>query len=136
MVDSSPTRGEVRSPRDRETANGAGNRRFPAVAARAISLVRLRNGPCPKSHHSERRDDAAIVMSTIEPPHSMGLRVVAEGVETPECWNLLRRLGCDLAQGYLIRRPLSATDVVPFVRQASQSLSASDSTVCRIRAPE
>jgi diguanylate cyclase (GGDEF)-like protein len=84
----------------------------------------------------ERRDDATIVMSTIELAHSMGLRVVAEGVETPECWNLLRRLGCDFAQGYLISRPLSATDIVPFVHQANQLLSASDSTVRQIRALE
>src|SRR2546430_462717 len=36
----------------------------------------------------ERRDDATIVMSTIELAHSMGLKVVAEGVENPEGWNL------------------------------------------------
>ncbi len=88
------------------------------------------------THAHERRDDEAIVMSTIELAHSMGLRVVAEGVETAECWNLLRRLGCDFAQGYLISRPLSATDIAPFVHQANQLLSSSDSTVRQIRALE
>lgn len=88
------------------------------------------------THAHERHDDATIVMSTIELAHSMGLRVVAEGVETAECWNLLRRLGCDFAQGYLISRPLSAADVVPFVQQANQLLGASDSTVRQIRALE
>jgi len=39
----------------------------------------------------ERRDDVTIIMSTIELAHSMGLKVVAEGVETQETWNLLRR---------------------------------------------
>ena len=42
-----------------------------------------------------------IVTSTIELGHSLGLKVVAEGVEDAAAWNLLRRLGCDFAQGYL-----------------------------------
>jgi diguanylate cyclase (GGDEF)-like protein len=79
-------------------------------------------------------DAATIVTSTIELGHRMGLNVVAEGVEEPEAWNLLRQLGCDFAQGYLISRPLVAADVLPFVRQANQLLPASDSTVLQIRA--
>ncbi len=75
-----------------------------------------------------------IVTSTIELGHSMGLKVVAEGVENPEAWNLMRRLGCDFAQGYLISPPLQAVAVAPFVRQANQLLPASDSTVLQIRA--
>lgn len=81
-------------------------------------------------------DAATIVTSTIELGHSMGLRVVAEGVEEPEAWNLLRQLGCDFAQGYLISRPLPADEVPAFVRAANQLLPASDSTVLQIRALE
>src|ERR1700730_18754595 len=81
-------------------------------------------------------DAVTIITSTIELAHSMGLRVVAEGVEEPEAWNLLRRLGCDYAQGYLISRPLPAADVPAFVAQANQLLPASDSTVLQIRALE
>jgi len=55
-------------------------------------------------------------------------------VEEPEAWNLLRQLGCDYAQGYLISRPLATTDVPAFVAQANQLLPASDSTVLQIRA--
>jgi EAL domain-containing protein (putative c-di-GMP-specific phosphodiesterase class I) len=77
-----------------------------------------------------------IVTSTIELGHSMGLKVVAEGVEDPAAWNLLRRLGCDFAQGYLISPPLAAGDVPGFVRQANQLLPASDSTLLQIRALE
>ena len=87
-------------------------------------------------HAHERRDDATIVRTTIELGHSMGLKVVAEGVEQPEAWNLLRRLGCDFAQGYLISRPLPAAEVLAFVRQANQLLATSDSTVRQIRALE
>jgi diguanylate cyclase (GGDEF)-like protein len=87
-------------------------------------------------HAHERGDDAHIVMSTIELAHSMGLKVVAEGVETAEGWNLLRKLGCDYAQGYLISKPLAVADVTGFVREANQLLPASDSTVRQIRALE
>jgi diguanylate cyclase (GGDEF)-like protein len=75
-----------------------------------------------------------IVTSTIELGHSMGLKVVAEGIETPDAWSLLRRLGCDFAQGYLISRPLPVAEVPSFVRQANQLLPASDATVLQIRA--
>ncbi len=88
------------------------------------------------SHTRLGTDAATIVTSTIELGHSMGLSVVAEGVEEPEAWNLLRRLGCDFAQGYLISPPLAAIDVPAFVRQANQLLPASDSTVLQIRALE
>jgi diguanylate cyclase (GGDEF)-like protein len=81
-------------------------------------------------------DAATIITSTIGLAHSMGLRVVAEGVEEPEAWNLLRRLGCDYAQGYLISRPLPAEDVPAFVGQANKLLPASDSTVLQIQALE
>ncbi|HVS78631.1 MAG TPA: EAL domain-containing protein [Steroidobacteraceae bacterium] len=79
---------------------------------------------------------AAIVASTVALAHGMGLNVVAEGVEKPEAWNLLKRLGCDCAQGYLISRPMAADAVPEFVRQANDLLPASDSTVMQIRALE
>jgi diguanylate cyclase (GGDEF)-like protein len=75
-----------------------------------------------------------IVTSTIELGHSMGLKVVAEGVEDAEAWGLLRRLGCDFAQGYLISPPMPAAQVPQFVRQANQLLPASDATVLQLRA--
>ena len=75
-----------------------------------------------------------IVASTIELGHRMKLKVVAEGVEEPNAWNLLRRFGCDYAQGYLISPPLPAAEVPAFVRHANQLLPASDSTALQIRA--
>jgi diguanylate cyclase len=80
--------------------------------------------------------NVTIVTSTIELGHSMGLKVVAEGVEDADAWGLLRRLGCDFAQGYLISRPLAVEQVAPFVRQANQLLPASDATVLQLRALE
>ena len=52
--------------------------------------------------------DAAIVRSTIDLAHNLGLRVVAEGVESEDAWRHLEALGCDFAQGYYLSRPLPA----------------------------
>jgi diguanylate cyclase (GGDEF)-like protein len=54
----------------------------------------------------DNRDDESIVRSTIDLAHNMGLLVVAEGVETNGALELLKELGCDVAQGYLISKPL------------------------------
>jgi diguanylate cyclase len=51
---------------------------------------------------------AALVASTIDLAHSLGLRMVAEGVETTLAYAELARLGCDEAQGYYLSRPLPA----------------------------
>jgi EAL domain-containing protein (putative c-di-GMP-specific phosphodiesterase class I) len=53
-------------------------------------------------------DSATIVSSTIELGHNLGLQVVAEGVESDAVWALLAELGCDIAQGYLISKPMPA----------------------------
>lgn len=49
---------------------------------------------------------AAIVRTTVDLAHSLGLRLVAEGVENAAALGELRRLGCDVAQGYHISKPL------------------------------
>ena len=51
--------------------------------------------------------DAVIVASTVDLAHQLGLEVVAEGVETQEAWERLRAMGCDLAQGYFLARPMA-----------------------------
>ena len=53
-------------------------------------------------------EDAVIVRSTIEMSHALGLRVVAEGIEQRTTLDLLAAWGCDIAQGYLIGKPLPA----------------------------
>jgi diguanylate cyclase (GGDEF)-like protein len=56
-----------------------------------------------------------ITSSTIEMAHRMGMRVIAEGVETTEVWDMLERMGCDAAQGYFVRRPGSLADVLTWL---------------------
>ncbi|NMF99954.1 EAL domain-containing protein [Aromatoleum toluolicum] len=53
-------------------------------------------------------DSEIIVRSTIELGHNLGLKVVAEGVESKAVWERLAILGCDSAQGYFISRPIPA----------------------------
>ena len=60
-------------------------------------------------------DDAMIVRSTIDLAHNLGLSTVAEGVETEETLEQLLEMGCDLAQGYLISRPLSPDDLLSYL---------------------
>ncbi len=50
--------------------------------------------------------DAKIVQSIIELGHNLGMEIVAEGVENSSIWEKLAEHGCDMAQGYLISRPL------------------------------
>jgi diguanylate cyclase (GGDEF)-like protein/PAS domain S-box-containing protein len=57
-------------------------------------------------------DDEAIVRATIALAHGLGMRVVAEGVESEEQLSRLSAQGCDVVQGYLFSRPLSAADLL------------------------
>ena len=59
--------------------------------------------------------NAAIVRSTIELGHNLGLTVAAEGVETDHELTVLRRYGCDLAQGYHFSRPMTAEAFVAWL---------------------
>ena len=79
-------------------------------------------------------DDAAIVRSTVELGHNLGVQVVAEGVETDEAWRVLLSLGCDLAQGYLISPPLPAAEVLPRLRSLNERLQTADSATQQIEA--
>jgi diguanylate cyclase (GGDEF)-like protein len=68
-------------------------------------------------------DDMVIVRSTIELGHNMGLVVIAEGVETADSWQVLRRLGCDMAQGYYMSKPLRAADFTAWMRESRFGLA-------------
>ena len=56
------------------------------------------------------KDSCTIVRSTIDLVHDLGRKIVAEGIETREHWDELARMGCDVAQGYFIARPMPAAE--------------------------
>ncbi|ELX08509.1 signaling protein [Janthinobacterium sp. HH01] len=72
--------------------------------------------------------DTKIVRSTIDLGHNMGLRVVAEGIESEAVWRLLAELGCDQGQGYFMSRPIPGDQLIAWLEkwQAPIAIPAPD----------
>jgi diguanylate cyclase (GGDEF)-like protein len=68
---------------------------------------------------AEDAHDAAIVGSVVGLGRALGLRVIAEGVETPQVWQRLAELGCDVAQGFGLARPMPAAQFERWAREPS-----------------
>lgn len=93
------------------------------------SLSRLRKLPVSElkidqsfiKDMNQNKDDEAIVRSTIELAHNLGLTVVAEGVETKEALLLLKDLGCDTAQGFLFSKALPVEEFDEFIKPINRS---------------
>lgn len=62
-------------------------------------------------------ESVSIVRSMIEIGHILGLKVVAEGVETIGIWQALAVMGCDEVQGYLIAKPMAASEFVEWIQK-------------------
>ncbi|MCL1477980.1 EAL domain-containing protein [Marinobacter sp. M3C] len=67
-----------------------------------------------------KKSDCNLVKATIAMAHSLGLLVVAEGVEMREQLTLLEELGCDLAQGYYFSKPIPAKELIDFQYAANR----------------
>lgn len=61
-------------------------------------------------------DDRIIVKTTIDMCHNLGYKVVAEGVESEETSELLKEMGCDMIQGYVLARPQPLGDLITQLR--------------------
>src|SRR5262249_9644813 len=64
----------------------------------------------------EDADMPLIVRSTIDLGHNLGMKVVAEGVEDDDGWQLLKLLGCDHAQGFFLSPPLEAPALLDWMQ--------------------
>jgi EAL domain-containing protein (putative c-di-GMP-specific phosphodiesterase class I) len=83
---------------------GTGHSSMIRLARFPICEVKIDRSFVGEMHTSKR----PIVATTIGLAHALGLRVVAEGIEDQGTLLALRELGCDLAQGYHLSRPLTA----------------------------
>ena len=96
------------------------------------SLTYLRRLPVQKvkidrtfiSNVDKDPDDAVIARAIVSLGHSLGLKVVAEGVEHRDQLKFLREEGCDHAQGYFLARPLSTKDCKSYLEQANDKARA------------
>lgn len=87
---------------------GAGFTSLAHLANLAVAELKLDQTFVADLATNERERDLELVRSTIGLGHALGLRVVAEGIETQETLSLLASLGCDIAQGFLISKPMPA----------------------------
>ena len=72
----------------------------------------------------DNRSDRLMVQSTIELAHSLGRKVVAEGVEHRDILDLLTQLDCDIAQGFAVGRPMSLESLTKRLSSAKRSSAA------------
>jgi diguanylate cyclase (GGDEF)-like protein len=102
------------------------------------SLVRLRSLPVEEikidssfvGRLCDTGDDAVIVQSIVDLVRTLGLRSVAEGVEDAATADVLRKMGCDAAQGYHFRPPMTADDATAWLRARSHELAAPEEAAC------
>lgn len=96
------------------------------------TLEYLRSVPCQEIKIDRRfvaslptsPNDLLLVESTIELAHGLGRRVVAEGIEDPETLELLRVIGCDVAQGYYLARPMQLDALATVIETGKSTLAA------------
>lgn len=88
---------------------------------RQLPLTELKIDRSFVQHAHLNRPDELMVRSTIALAHDLGLKVVAEGIEDEACLAFLHAAGCDMAQGYLISRPIPAHALAELIarRQAA-----------------
>jgi diguanylate cyclase (GGDEF)-like protein len=87
-----------------------------------VDIVKIDKSFVLSMAHDE--NDDVIVRSTIDLGHNLGLRVVAEGVETQETWDRLAALGCDTAQGFYLSRPLPKLVLDDWLRKRASDTGA------------
>lgn len=96
------------------------------------TLEYLRSVPCQEIKIDRRfvgglvtnASDLLLVESTIELAHGLGRRVIAEGIEDPETLEMLRAIGCDIAQGFYLARPMRLEALTAMLENGSRTKAA------------
>ena len=94
---------------------GTGYSSLPYLSKLPVNEIKIDRSFVMNMADSE--NDAVIVRSTIDLGRNLGLQVVAEGVETEQAWEELNELGCTLAQGYYLTRPVPAAELTEWLRR-------------------
>src|SRR4051794_2798156 len=100
---------------------GTGHSSFGMLRDLSVDRLKIDSGFVRGIAHSERQQH--LVKAIISLAKGLAIETVAEGVETEESWITLANLGCDLAQGYLLCRPVPIADLVDWL-DVRQSMSA------------
>jgi diguanylate cyclase len=94
---------------------GAGHAGLGHLKQLHVDVLKIDRSFVMRVAHDER--DAAIVHSLVDLARRLGVRVVAEGVDSPEGCALLAEWGCDEVQGHYLARPMPASDLEEWLRQ-------------------
>jgi diguanylate cyclase (GGDEF)-like protein len=94
---------------------GAGHVSLGHLRQLGVDELKIDRSFVMRLEHDAR--DAAIVHTTVDLGRRLGMRVVAEGVETSEAWDALALLSCDEAQGFFLGRPMTATALAGWMRE-------------------
>lgn len=76
--------------------------------------------------------NSVICQSTIDIAHNMGMKVIAEGVESLGSWRILKNLGCDAAQGYYLSRPVRGRDFAKWLVESAPRISLIDTSARKL----
>jgi EAL domain-containing protein (putative c-di-GMP-specific phosphodiesterase class I) len=99
---------------------GTGYSSFAYLTKFPVSCIKIDKGFV--LNIDDDRENAVIVKSIIDLGHNLGLKVVAEGIETASSRQLLRRFHCDEGQGYYFSRPISADEMSKFFLNPPRSI--------------
>jgi len=94
---------------------GSGKATLDRLHALPFSELKIDQQFLPKHQITEAQ--RALLESTINMARRLGMKVVVEGVETFQQWDLVQHLGCEMAQGYFISPPMPFKDVSGWIRQ-------------------
>lgn len=88
---------------------------------RAYPFDVLKIDRCFINEMTSNSKDKALINAVISMSHALNLKVVAEGIETQQQYELLRILGCDYGQGYLFSKPLNTEDMTTLLKSTTET---------------
>ena len=93
---------------------GTGYSSIDTLSKYHFNVIKIDHGIVGRMEHSEK--DAIIVQTSIELVHELGLDIVAEGIETENCFQALLGSGCTIGQGYWFSRPIPLDQFIDLIK--------------------